>query len=126
RVGNGASPGLDINGDGRGCNQVYGQFAIAHITADATSAITVLDATFTQQCQSPTAPALTGRIQYQAPVAAPVTESVSNSATVAGQPVTLAAVVSGQGTGTPTGTVTFSENGTVLGEVPVDSNGFAS
>ncbi|MGW0971895.1 hypothetical protein [Streptomyces sp. NPDC002516] len=62
----GRSPGLDVSGDGRGCNEVYGQFSVDQIETDAGGAITVLDATYTQHCESATAPALTGVVKYRA------------------------------------------------------------
>lgn len=63
----GRSPGLDVWGSGRGCNQVYGQFSINQIETDpSTGAITLLDATYTQRCESATAPALKGVVKYRA------------------------------------------------------------
>lgn len=63
----GRSPGLDVSGEGRGCNEVYGQFSVNQIKTDPTTgAVTLLDATFTQHCESATAPALTGTVKYQA------------------------------------------------------------
>ena len=35
----GRSPGLDVYGDGRGCNQVYGSFAINQIETDASGTV---------------------------------------------------------------------------------------
>ena len=43
----GRSPGLDVSGDGRGCNEVYGQFSVNQIETDTSGAITVLEATYT-------------------------------------------------------------------------------
>lgn len=62
----GRSPGLDVSGDGRGCNEVYGQFSVDQLETDASGAITVLDATYTQHCESADAPALKGVVKYQA------------------------------------------------------------
>lgn len=62
----GRSPGLDVSGDGRGCNEVYGQFSVNQIETDADGTITALDATYTQHCESATAPALTGVVKYRA------------------------------------------------------------
>ncbi|WP_392964369.1 hypothetical protein [Streptomyces sp. LN245] len=62
----GRSPGLDVSGDGRGCNEVYGQFSVNQIETDADGAITLLDATYTQHCESATAPALKGVVKYRA------------------------------------------------------------
>lgn len=62
----GRSPGLDVSGDGRGCNEVFGQFSVNQIETDDSGAVTVLDATYTQHCESATAPALKGVVKYHA------------------------------------------------------------
>ncbi|MEU0037968.1 hypothetical protein [Streptomyces sp. NPDC006333] len=62
----GRSPGLDVSGDGRGCNEVYGQFSVNQIETDADGAITLLDATYTQHCERADAPALKGVVKYRA------------------------------------------------------------
>jgi hypothetical protein len=63
----GRSPGVDVFGDGRGCNEVWGSFALNQIQIDASGNVTLLDATFVQQCESDTAPLLQGIMKYQAP-----------------------------------------------------------
>jgi hypothetical protein len=62
----GRAPGIDINGEGRGCNNDYGQFTIYQIGYDSSGNLSTLDASFEQHCESPTAPALTGTVRYQA------------------------------------------------------------
>ena len=62
----GRSPGLDVGGDGRGCNEVWGSFNINQIQTDASGNVTVLDATFVQRCDSSTAPVLQGTLKYVA------------------------------------------------------------
>ncbi|GCD44772.1 hypothetical protein [Streptomyces paromomycinus] len=62
----GRSPGLDVGGNGRGCNEVYGQFSIAQIATDASGAVTLLDASYTQKCESATAQPLKGTVKYRA------------------------------------------------------------
>lgn len=62
----GRSPGLDVSGDGRSCNEIYGQFSVNQIETDASGAITVLDASFTQRCERADAPALKGVVKYRA------------------------------------------------------------
>jgi hypothetical protein len=62
----GRSPGLDVSGNGRGCNQVYGQFTIDQIETEASGSIAVLDAHFTQRCESATAPRLNGTVHFRA------------------------------------------------------------
>jgi hypothetical protein len=79
----GRAPGLDVFGQGRGCNQVWGSFAINQIGADAAGSVTMLDATFTQNCESATAPALQGTVKY---VASPLAYSfVSDQGDYIGQ-----------------------------------------
>lgn len=60
-------PGLSIVGDGRGCNTDYGQFDVNDIQYAPTGELLVFDATFEQHCESPTAPALFGRIRIENP-----------------------------------------------------------
>jgi len=61
----GRSPGLDVSGQGRGCNQTWGSFIINQVSFDSTGKLTVLDATFTQRCAS-TGPAFNGTIKFNA------------------------------------------------------------
>jgi hypothetical protein len=58
-------PGLNVTGDGRGCNTLSGQFTIHEITW-GTSSIKHLAATFEQHCEQGT-PALRGCVVYDAP-----------------------------------------------------------
>lgn len=62
----GRAPGLNVDGDGRGCNEVYGQFTVNQIATDTAGAVTLLDATFTQNCEQASAPALKGTVKYHA------------------------------------------------------------
>ncbi|CAL9518478.1 hypothetical protein [Streptomyces sp. enrichment culture] len=62
----GRAPGLDVSGQSRGCNTIHGRFTIHQIEADASGAVTVLDATYTQRCDTADAPALTGVVKYRA------------------------------------------------------------
>lgn len=62
----GRAPGLDVTGEHRGCNRVWGQFSVHQIETDAAGDVTRLDATFTQHCESATAPALKGTVRYDA------------------------------------------------------------
>jgi hypothetical protein len=65
-------PGLAIYGDGRGCNQDFGQFQVKEIAYDSTTGL--LDkfaADFVQTCESLTAPALIGAIRYNSSIPAP-------------------------------------------------------
>jgi hypothetical protein len=60
----GDQPGLEVAGVGRGCNQVFGSFTLTSLVIGTDGQIQLLDATFVQHCESPTAPALTGHIRY--------------------------------------------------------------
>ncbi|WP_030024818.1 hypothetical protein [Streptomyces monomycini] len=62
----GRSPGLDVGGNGRGCNEVYGRFTVHQIATDEAGAITLLDASYTQNCESATAQPLKGTVKYRA------------------------------------------------------------
>jgi hypothetical protein len=62
----GRAPGLDVYGDGRGCNNDYGTFAINQIGFDPSGNLDLLDASFVQHCESKTAPALRGVVLFNA------------------------------------------------------------
>ncbi|MHC5537426.1 Ig-like domain-containing protein, partial [Singulisphaera rosea] len=61
----GAQPGLDVSGDGRGSNTLTGQFTVLQADYDANGNIVSFDATFEQHSEGQT-PALTGHVQYNA------------------------------------------------------------
>jgi hypothetical protein len=58
------SPGLDVYGDGRGCNQLTGRFDVNELKYAPTGELLVFDATFEQHCEGLT-PALYGRIRIE-------------------------------------------------------------
>lgn len=58
-------PGIDINGDGRGCNTITGQFTVTEIGFTATGSLADLALTYEQHCEG-AVPALFGEIRYQA------------------------------------------------------------
>lgn len=63
----GRSPGLDVSGPGRGCNEVWGNFTIFQVGFDSTGQLSTLDASFTQRCGSaggPARAALSGQIKF--------------------------------------------------------------
>ncbi|HEY6958190.1 MAG TPA: hypothetical protein VI814_05160 [Candidatus Limnocylindria bacterium] len=64
------TPGLDVYGDGHGCNTTTGQFDINELAFSSLGEITVLDATFEQHCEG-LAPALYGRVRIESPAPAP-------------------------------------------------------
>ena len=57
--------GLDVSGDGRGCNSSTGTLTIDRITFNAAGQVATLNASFVQQCEG-AAPALRGKIRYYA------------------------------------------------------------
>jgi hypothetical protein len=92
------------------------------IGADGITATYPGDSTYAGSSSSPTTVTITQPLTD-------TTTTVTASATTVpyGDPVTLTATIShNSGAATPTGTVTFVENGTVLGTAPVGSGGTAS
>ena len=65
RFGGTGTAGLDVSGDGRGCNTSTGTLTIHKITFDTAGKVATLDASFVQHCEGE-APALRGRIHYYA------------------------------------------------------------
>ena len=59
----GSAPGIDVFGDGRGCNNVSGSFAVTKLTVDQTGNVQSFEARFEQYCESRGAPALRGFIR---------------------------------------------------------------
>lgn len=64
------SPGLDVSGDGRGCNTLTGQFTVSQIAYSQFNELMLFDATFEQHCEGAT-PALFGRIRVEIPPPTP-------------------------------------------------------
>jgi hypothetical protein len=62
----GRAPGLDVSGNGRGCNEVWGSIVVDQIGVEADGTVSMLDATFVQHCDSAGAPALRGAVHYRA------------------------------------------------------------
>ncbi|KOG53503.1 hypothetical protein ADK76_27760 [Streptomyces griseoflavus] len=62
----GRSPGLNVRGNGSACSDLYGQFTVNQIVVDAAGSITLLDASYTQKCESASAPPLKGTVKYRA------------------------------------------------------------
>jgi hypothetical protein len=58
-------PGLDVTGDGRGCNTSTGSFQVLEASYGAGSTINSFDAIFEQHCEG-AVPALRGEIRYDA------------------------------------------------------------
>ena len=57
----GKAPGLDVNGDGRGCNTLGGRFAIKTLTWTSAGAVAEVDVLFEQHCEG-MGPALRGEL----------------------------------------------------------------
>ncbi|QYK00928.1 hypothetical protein [Shewanella psychrotolerans] len=57
------APGLDFNGDHRGCNSVLGEFEIIELAYDADNQVKKLAVNFQQSCEQ-TSPVLKGLIRY--------------------------------------------------------------
>ncbi len=62
----GRAPGLDISGNGSGCNRVWGSFVIRQIAFAPSGEVSLLDATLNQNCGSATAPRLTATLLFNA------------------------------------------------------------
>lgn len=60
----GRSPGIDIGGNGRGCNRIWGSVYIQQIEFGADGAVTALEATGLQRCERDNAPLLTAKLRY--------------------------------------------------------------
>jgi hypothetical protein len=58
--------GIDIDGDGRGCNEISGRFDVRQITTDAGGAIVGLWIVYEQHCEGGI-PALFGEVVYRIP-----------------------------------------------------------
>jgi hypothetical protein len=59
-------PGIDIGGDGRGCNEISGRFIVKRITKDPTGRVTSLWVVYEQHCEGGPV-ALFGEVRYQVP-----------------------------------------------------------
>lgn len=79
-------PGLDLSGNGRGCNRLGGRFKILETTYGSDEQVESFDALFEQHCEDElaTGPALFGRIRYNATVEQPPNQSVPEPTTILG------------------------------------------
>jgi hypothetical protein len=62
----GRAAGLDVSGDSRGCDYVYGNLGLRQVMFDAGGHVTALEASFVQRCGSADAPPMAGVIRYNA------------------------------------------------------------
>jgi parallel beta-helix repeat protein len=65
---NGSSPGLDISGNGRGCNTECGSFQVLEIHTDGNGQVNRLWITYSNKCECFNAP-MTGEIRYNSQLA---------------------------------------------------------
>jgi hypothetical protein len=63
------APGIDVYGDGRGCNEIAGSFEVRDLRTDATGAVQSAWVLYEQHCEGG-APALFGEVRIGAPAAA--------------------------------------------------------
>ncbi len=64
---NGGSPGIDVSGDGRGCNEIEGTFTVQHLQTHPDGTVRSLDVDFEQHCEGAD-PALRGTLEFRLPV----------------------------------------------------------
>ncbi|MGW0230859.1 fibronectin type III domain-containing protein [Actinopolymorpha singaporensis] len=62
---NGTGAGMNVSGEGRGCNKLVGDFTVDQVGFTSTGTLDRLDLTFEQHCEEGT-PALHGRLRYRA------------------------------------------------------------
>jgi hypothetical protein len=106
------SPGLDIYGDGRGCNTVTGKFDIDELSFWPSGALRVFQATFENHCEGGTA-ASYGRIRIEATPPPP--------------PLAVAITLKGEANvNTKTGVVTLTGTVSCSRSVSVDVSGSLS
>lgn len=63
---NGPGPGMDVSGNGRGCNTLTGQFTVNSISVALDGSLRYASIGFTQHCEGGT-PALHGTLEYRVP-----------------------------------------------------------
>src|SRR5207249_6730494 len=114
----GTHPGLDMFGDGRGCNQTYGSFVVNKIREDINGVLAQLDVKFEQHCESLSAPPLTGWIRLNANGSAPVDNGVtldfSTPLRYGNEGSAQFFTVVSSTAGIPTGTVTVETSSSLL------------
>jgi hypothetical protein len=67
---NGSAPGLDISGNGRGCNTECGSFQVLELHTDGSGLVDRYWVTFSNKCECYNAP-MTGEIRYHSQLAPP-------------------------------------------------------
>ncbi|HEX2295967.1 MAG TPA: hypothetical protein VHN37_11735 [Actinomycetota bacterium] len=61
----GPAAGIDVSGTGRGCNEIYGEFTVRKIAFTDTGELEEVAIDYVQHCESPSAPALRGVLEYR-------------------------------------------------------------
>jgi hypothetical protein len=114
-----SGPGLDVFGEGRGCNTLTGSFTVTQIAFDDAGAVQRFDADFVQHCEG-AEPALRGHVRLvKAPTPPPLTIGLTLAS---GGRADRAG-----GTATVSGTITCSKPATVwlTGTLTQRANRFA-
>ena len=92
-------PGIDVFGDGHGCNTVAGRFVVDDATYDATGNVLTFSARFEDHCEGlPTA--LFGEFSYNSTVpihARTVSASALQFTSTAGEPITRSVTITNNG-----------------------------
>jgi hypothetical protein len=105
---NGVSPGLDLSGNGRGCNELTGTFTITRAVFGPDGYVQAFDATFEEHCENLT-PALRGEVHISNPAPPTPTASATNPYAAPTSPSRAPAVASdgAASSGPPPNTVTL-------------------
>jgi Ca2+-binding RTX toxin-like protein len=84
----GTSPGIDISGNGRGCNTIKGRFGVDEATFEVDGSLRSASIWFEQHCEGGT-PALRGRFEYRAGDTTPLPPWMVTGPASTGPPTTL-------------------------------------
>lgn len=99
------APGLDISGNGKGCNTLSGRFVVREVVTDGSGNVTSFAADFEQHCDGVT-PALLGAIRFNSTVPlsvdAPTADAGTKQSVAQGATVTLDGSLSESGNGSVT------------------------
>ena len=110
---NGTGPGLDLSGEGRGCNELTGSFTIIKAVFGPQGYVQTFDATFEQHCEGGN-PAARGEIHISnpppSPGAAPKPATTSPRAAPTSRPSATASRPSATPASTPSATASGSGN----------------
>lgn len=82
--------GLNVSGQGRGCNQLTGHFEVLEVVYDAAGSVTQFAADFEQHCEG-AAPALTGQIRFNSDI--PITSEEPGNEPPVAEPMQLTGLI---------------------------------